>query len=73
MQAESHSADYADVTEEVYVDSQGSRWRLALNESTNPPTPVFVAVNTWDRMELMFATWNEAEAAGYPWSIAEGL
>lgn len=57
----------------VFTDSKLRRWRLDFDETTDPPTPIFVAVLTWADMKLRFSTWADAKAPGFSWAIAKGL
>ena len=68
-------ADYASAStsDVVLTDTHGSRWRLALDSSTTPPTLVLSAVNTWAHMKSLFASWAAAKATGATWGIAKGF
>lgn len=68
------SADFVSIPgSTAFTDSHGIRWQLGFDETTDPPTPIYVPALTWGSMKARFATWADVKATGATWGIAKGF
>ncbi len=49
----------------------GISYQLGFDESTYPPTPIYLPTTTWAAGKARWATWAQAKAAATDWGVAK--
>lgn len=48
-------------------------YKLGFDDSTSPPTTVWVPVGTWSAAKALWSSWGAAKAACPSWAVAKAI